>query len=277
LDKVFGEHKFEAVIHFAALKAVGESVRKPLEYYRNNIMSTLALCDVMAKHGVKQLVFSSSAAVYGAQEKVPIKESAPKHPTNPYGHSKLMIEQMLTDLAVADAEWRITMLRYFNPVGAHESGLIGEDPSDVPSNLMPYVAQVAAGLREKVQIFGNDYDTPDGTGVRDYLHVDDLARGHLCALSHPPQSGVGIYNLGAGRGYSVLEMIKAFEKACGHEIGYKVVARRPGDVGACYADASLAEKELDWKVEKTLDEMCTDAWRWQVGNAGKVTQDTATK
>jgi UDP-glucose 4-epimerase len=267
LERVVREHKPDAVIHFAGLKAVGESVEQPLAYYRNNLDSTLTLCEVMASEGVKRLVFSSSATVYGDPERVPIAEDARLSVTNPYGRTKLMIEEILRDVVVADDDWQVTILRYFNPVGAHESGLIGEDPQGPPNNLVPYIAQVAAGRREKLRVFGDDYNTPDGTGVRDYLHVVDLARGHVKALERMPEPGrVATYNLGTGRGVSVLEMVRAFEMACGHAIKYEVAARRPGDIAVCYADARLAERELGWKAEKSLGEMCADTWRWQSRN-----------
>lgn len=267
LARVFGEHEFTAVIHFAGLKAVGESVEKPLKYYRNNLDSSLTLCEVMAEHGVKQLVFSSSATVYGDPARLPITEDMPLSATNPYGQTKLMIEQILRDIALADETWQITLLRYFNPVGAHESGLIGEDPQGRPNNLMPVVAQVAVGRLEKLMVYGTDYDTPDGTAVRDYLHVVDLAQGHVKAIEHAPTTGkVATYNLGTGRGVSVLEVVAAFEKANGKKIAYELTGRRAGDIAACYADAGLAERELGWKAEKTLDEMCEDAWRWQKMN-----------
>jgi UDP-glucose 4-epimerase len=267
LERVVTEHKPDAVIHFAGLKAVGESVEQPLAYYRNNLDSTLSLCEVMAKCGVRRLVFSSSATVYGDPERVPIPETAALHTTNPYGQTKLMIEQILRDVVVAERSWRVAILRYFNPVGAHESGLIGEDPQGPPNNLVPYIAQVAVGRRPSLRVFGDDYDTVDGTGVRDYLHVVDLARGHVKALEKMPAAGrVATYNLGTGRGVSVLEMVHAFEKACGHAIKYEAVARRPGDIAVCYADAGLAERELGWKAQKGLDEMCADTWRWQSMN-----------
>ena len=269
LRKVFAEHRFDAAIHFAGLKAVGESVAQPLRYYRNNLDSSLTLCEVMQEFGVKQLIFSSSATVYADPEELPIKETsrAGVGITNPYGQTKWMIEQILRDLAASDPEWQITILRYFNPVGAHQSGLIGEDPNGKPNNLLPFVSQVAVGKLDKVMVFGNDYDTPDGTGVRDYIHVVDLARGHVAALNHPPQSGeVALYNLGTGRGVSVMEMIRAMEKASGKTIPYEVVARRPGDVAASYADPSKANRELGWKAEKTVEDACVDAWRWQSGN-----------
>jgi len=267
LDQLFASKQFDAAIHFAGLKSVGESVAKPLEYYRNNLDSTLALCEVMQKHDVKKLIFSSSATVYGTPEELPLKETSRTGVgiTNPYGQTKFMIEQILQDVAKADPIWEITLLRYFNPVGAHDSGLIGEDPNDIPNNLLPYVSQVAVGKLEKVSVFGDDYDTPDGTGVRDYIHVVDLAKGHVAALTHL-QAGVRAYNLGTGRGVSVMEIIHAFEKAAGKEIPYQIAPRRPGDVASCYADSSLANKELGWKAEKTLEEACADSWRWQSQN-----------
>ena len=269
LSKVFDDHKFDAVIHFAGLKSVGESVSKPLSYYRNNIDSTLSLCEVMQTHGVKKLIFSSSATVYGQPEELPLKESSRVGfgITNPYGQTKFMLEQILRDVAIADPEWQITLLRYFNPVGAHESGLIGEDPNGIPNNLLPYVSQVAVGKLDKLKIFGNDYDTPDGTGVRDYIHVVDLAKGHVAALNNLGRPGeTKTYNLGTSKGVSVLEIVSAFEKASGKNIPYEVVERRPGDVASCYADCSLAEKELNWRAEKTLEEACADSWRWQSQN-----------
>ena len=265
LEVLFTEHSIDAVIHFAGLKAVGESVDKPLQYYRSNLTSTLNLLTLMQKHGVKKLVFSSSATVYGDPEMLPLVESARKHATNPYGHTKLMIEQMLEDIAHTNDDWNITSLRYFNPIGAHDSGTIGEDPSGIPNNLLPFVSQVAVGKREKVSVFGGDYDTPDGTGVRDYIHVVDLARGHVAALEHM-KPGTSVYNLGTGKGVSVLEIIRAFENACQKPIPYEIVVRRPGDVAACYADSSLAERELGWKAEKTLEDACIDSWRWQSQN-----------
>lgn len=267
LDKLFEDNEFEAVIHFAGLKAVGESVEKPLAYYRNNIDSTLTLCDVMQAHGVNKLIFSSSATVYGGPAELPLKETSRVGIgiTNPYGQTKFMIEQILRDLAVADPTWQISLLRYFNPIGAHESGLIGEDPNGLPNNLFPYIAQVAVGKLEKLRVFGDDYDTPDGTGVRDYIHVVDLARGHVAALEHL-QLGVGTYNLGTGQGVSVLEAITAFEQAAGKPIPYEVVARRPGDIAACYADCAKANHELNWHTTKTLAEACADTWRWQSSN-----------
>lgn len=267
LDKVFVENNIEAVIHFAGLKAVGESVKKPLEYYSNNIDSTLVLLDVMKKHNVKKIIFSSSATVYGDPSELPLTENAKVGIgiTNPYGRTKYMIEQILQDLSKSDENFQITILRYFNPIGAHESGLIGEDPNDIPNNLMPYIAQVAVGKLEKVNVFGNDYDTPDGTGVRDYIHVVDLAKGHVAALRHI-KPGAEIYNLGAGKGVSVLELIAAFSKAAGKEITYTIVARREGDIASCYASADKAERELGWVATKTIDEACADSWRWQSNN-----------
>ena len=265
--KVFKENKIDAVIHFAGLKAVGESVSVPLKYYHNNITGTLNLLNIMSEFGVKRLVFSSSATVYGDPHTVPIKEDFPLFCTNPYGRTKLMIEEILRDLYVSDKEWNIAILRYFNPVGAHESGLIGEDPNGIPNNLVPYISQVAVGKLECLSVYGNDYDTPDGTGVRDYIHVVDLADGHLKALEKIASDvGVVTYNLGTGTGYSVLDMVKAFSEACGKNVNYKITARRPGDIGACYADPSKAEKELGFKAVKTLKDMCEDTWRWQEGN-----------
>ncbi len=267
LRGVFAENKFDAAIHFAGLKAVGESVAVPLRYYQNNLCSTLNLCELMSEYGVKKLVFSSSATVYGNPHTVPIKEDFPLSCTNPYGRTKLMIEEMLRDLAIADPEWDIALLRYFNPVGAHESGLIGEDPKGIPNNLMPYVAQVAVGKREFVHVFGNDYDTPDGTGVRDYIHVVDLADGHLRAVEKiSKKSGVVTYNLGTGHGYSVLDMIKAFGKACGRELPYEIEARRPGDIAECYADPTKAREEIGFVAKRNLEDMCADGWRWQQQN-----------
>ncbi len=267
LDKVFKENKIEAAIHFAGLKAVGESVKIPIKYYHNNITGTLILCEVMAKYNVKKMVFSSSAAVYGKNNKSPLSEDLPLSATNPYGWTKLMIEQILRDVFISDMEWSISLLRYFNPIGAHESGRIGEDPNGIPNNLMPYITQVAVGKREKLYIFGNDYDTHDGTGVRDYIHVVDLAKGHLKALEKVMAStGVDIYNLGTGIGYSVLDVVKSFEKATGEKIPYIITDRRPGDIAECYADPTKAFQELGWKAEKNLEDMCRDAWRWQVSN-----------
>lgn len=267
LDQLFSEQPIDAVIHFAGLKSVGESVQQPLRYYHNNISGTLVLCAAMQRAGVKNLVFSSSATVYGDPARLPIKEDFPLSATNPYGHSKLMIEQMLTDLHQADGSWNIALLRYFNPVGAHPSGLIGEDPAGIPNNLMPYVAQVAVGRRDHLSVFGNDYPTPDGTGVRDYIHVMDLAAGHVQALGWlNGKPGIKAFNLGTGQGYSVLDMLHAFEQACGKSLPRRFVARRPGDVASCYADPSLASAELGWRAELDLQSMCADAWRWQLNN-----------
>ena len=267
LEGVFKENKFDAVIHFAGLKAVGESVSMPLRYYHNNLYSTINLCEIMAENNLKKLVFSSSATVYGKPHTVPIREDFPLSCTNPYGRTKLMIEDIVWYLAVADPDWDIALLRYFNPVGAHESGLIGEDPQGIPNNLMPYIAQVAVGKRDYVHVFGSDYDTPDGTGVRDYIHVIDLADGHLRALEKiSGKSGVVTYNLGTGHGYSVLDMIKAFSKACGKDLDYKLEDRRPGDIDACYADPAKAEAEIGFTAKKTLEDMCADSWRWQQQN-----------
>jgi len=267
LDEIFTEHKIDSVIHFAGLKAVGESVEKALLYYENNIGSTISLCNAMSKYGVKKLVFSSSATVYGMPKTVPIKEDFPLSCTNPYGRTKLMIEEILRDLYVSDNEWDIALLRYFNPVGAHKSGRIGEDPKGIPNNLMPYISQVAIGRLEYLRVFGNDYDTPDGTGVRDYIHVEDLAAGHLKALEKLESNpGVVVYNLGTGNGYSVLQMREAFEKACGRPVPFKICDRRPGDIATCYADPALAEKELGFVAKRGIDEMCEDTWRWQQQN-----------
>lgn len=268
LTKVFAEHQFDAVIHFAGLKSVGESVSNPLGYYRTNLDSTLSLCEAMQGAGVHRLLFSSSATVYGTPEHLPLTEESTvgQNITNPYGETKYVIERLLQHLAKSDPAWHITLLRYFNPIGAHESGRIGEDPGGVPNNLIPYVAQVAVGRREAVQVFGNDYDTVDGTGVRDYIHVVDLAKGHVAALEHGDKPGAAAYNLGTGKGTSVLELIHAFEKACGKSIPYQVVARRPGDLAAAYADVSKAEHELHWRATKTIEEACADSWRWQQQN-----------
>ncbi|MBN7820417.1 UDP-glucose 4-epimerase GalE [Bowmanella yangjiangensis] len=268
LNRLFSESKIEAVIHFAGLKAVGESVEQPLRYYQNNVYGTLVLCEAMQAHGVKNLVFSSSATVYGDPVSLPLVESMPTgRPTNPYGQSKLMVELILKDLFNADPSWNIALLRYFNPVGAHSSGRIGEDPNGIPNNLMPFVAQVATGRREVLNVFGDDYPTADGTGVRDYIHVEDLAAGHLKALDKLQQhAGLKVYNLGTGQGYSVLDMVKAFEQASGKPVPYLIAPRRAGDVASCYADASLAEQELDWKATKGIEEMCQDTWRWQSQN-----------
>ena len=264
LRAIFKQRPVDAVIHFAGLKAVGESVAQPLRYYDCNVGGAIALCEVMAEAGVKTLIFSSSATVYGDPASVPIREDFPRSATNPYGASKLMIEDILADLAKSDGEWRIARLRYFNPVGAHESGLIGESPSGIPNNLMPFVAQVATGQRERLSVFGNDYPTPDGTGVRDYIHVMDLAEGHVAALDYlQNHSGLLTVNLGTGCGYSVLDMVRAFEKASGRPVPYAIMPRRPGDVAACYADPALVKKLLGWSAKRGIDEMCRDGWRWQ--------------
>lgn len=267
LDSIFTRHKIDWVIHFAGLKAVGESCRKPIEYYDNNLNGTLVLVDVMRNHGCKKIVFSSSATVYGTPEKLPLDETCKiGGTTNPYGTSKYFQEIMLTDIYKADNEWSVVLLRYFNPVGAHESGLIGEDPRGIPNNLTPYIAKVAIGELKEVGVFGNDYPTPDGTGVRDYIHVVDLAKGHVAAISHCKNSGVYTYNLGTGVGYSVLDVIHAYEKACGHKLPYSIKPRRAGDIAACYADPSKAEKELGWKAQYGIDEMCASSWNWQSKN-----------
>ncbi len=267
MRKVFIKHKPDAVIHFAGYKAVGESVAQPLKYYRNNLGSTLTLCELMDEFDVKRLVFSSSATVYGMPETVPIRENFPLSTTNPYGATKLMQENIFRDIAVSDSEWSIALLRYFNPIGAHKSGRIGEDPNGIPNNLMPYITQVAIGKRECLSVFGDDYNTPDGTGVRDYIHVVDLALGHLKAVQKVlSTTGIDAYNLGTGNGYSVLEMVHAFEKACGKSVNYKIAPRRSGDVATCYADPSYAKEQLGWQAVRELDEMCEDAWRWQKNN-----------
>ncbi len=267
LDKVFCENKIDSVIHFAGLKAVGESVEKPLEYYHNNITGTLVLCDVMRAHNCKEIVFSSSATVYGMNNPVPFVEGMPTSATNPYGYTKVMIEQILTDLAVADKDWSVVLLRYFNPIGAHESGLIGEDPNGIPNNLLPYVAQVAVGRRPHLNVYGNDYDTHDGTGVRDYIHVVDLALGHLKALDYADtHKGVEAINLGTGNGSSVLDVVHAFEEACGHKIPYEIVGRRAGDIATCYANAQKAKELLDWEATRDLAQMCRDAWNFTSKN-----------
>lgn len=268
LTKIFDENEIEAVIHFAGYKAVGESVRKPLEYYHNNIGSTIALCEVMRDHGCKKIVFSSSATVYGDPAQIPITESCPLgEATNPYGATKVMQERILKDLYISDNEWRAVLLRYFNPIGAHESGLMGEDPKGIPNNLLPYVAQVASGKLEKVHVFGDDYDTHDGTGVRDYIHVVDLAKGHVAAVkSMDKVSEVAVFNLGTGIGYSVLEIVHAFEKACGKKLPYVIDGRREGDIAVCYSDPARAKELLGWSAEKDLEDMCRDAWRWQSNN-----------
>jgi UDP-glucose 4-epimerase len=267
LNALFSEHKIDAVIHFAGLKAVGDSVKNPLEYYDNNVTGSITLFEVMAAHGVNNIVFSSSATVYGFSDDKPIPETAPLSPFNPYGHNKRMVEQVLEDLSVADANWNIALLRYFNPVGAHASGEIGEDPNGVPNNLMPYISQVAVGKREYLNVFGNDYATIDGTGVRDYIHVVDLALGHLAALNVlANNSGLLTVNLGAGRGYSVLELVQAFEAATGKSVPYKIVDRRAGDIASYFADASLAKQLLGWQTTKNLADICRDAWQWQSKN-----------
>ncbi len=268
LEYIFDTEVIDSVIHFAGLKAVGESVVKPLEYYHNNITGTLILCDVMRNHNVKNIIFSSSATVYGDPAFVPITEECPKGQiTNPYGQTKGMLEQILTDFHVADKDWNIVLLRYFNPIGAHKSGLIGENPKGIPNNLIPYVAQVAVGKLACVGVFGDDYNTPDGTGVRDYIHVVDLAKGHVKALKKlEPESGVSIYNLGTGNGYSVLQVIEAFAKASGIEIPYEIKPRRLGDIDTCYADSTKAKNELGWEAEYGIEEMCADSWNWQSKN-----------
>ena len=268
LNKIFDAHEIEAVIHFAGYKAVGESVAKPIEYYHNNMTGTLVLCDVMRTHGVKNIVFSSSATVYGDPAQIPITENCPKgQPTNPYGWTKSMLEQVLTDIHTSDKEWNVILLRYFNPIGAHKSGMIGEDPKGIPNNLVPYVAQVAVGKRECLGVFGNDYDTPDGTGVRDYIHVVDLAAGHVKAIEKLKENpGVEVYNLGTGNGYSVLQVVAAFEKACGHAIPYEIKPRREGDIATCYCDPQKAKEDLGWEAKYGIDEMCEDSWRWQSTN-----------
>lgn len=267
VETIFAENTIEAVIHFAGLKAVGESVQKPLWYYHNNLTGTLILCKVMAKHNVKKLVFSSSATVYGNPASVPIREDFPLSTTNPYGSTKLMIENILRDLYVPDHDWSIALLRYFNPIGAHESGLIGEDPNGIPNNLMPYIAQVAAKKLEILSVFGDDYNTPDGTGVRDYIHVVDLARGHIKAVEKVLGStGVDAYNLGTGHGYSVLDMVKAFSEVNGVAVPYKIAPRRPGDIAECYADPTKAKEVLGWQAEFGLEKMCRDAWNFMVKN-----------
>ena len=267
LSDIFTTYDIDSVIHFAGLKAVGESVAKPLEYYDNNLVSTLALLEAMRKYSVKQLVFSSSATVYGSPSELPLRETSTVGvgSTNPYGKTKYMIEQIIQDYCAADPTFEATILRYFNPIGAHQSGQIGEDPNGIPNNLLPYVAQVAVGKLQSVGVFGNDYDTPDGTGVRDYIHVVDLARGHVAALQHM-KAGASIYNLGTGSGTSVLEIIKAFSKACGRNLPYDIKPRRAGDIAACYADCSKAERELGWRAELSIEQACADSWRWQSQN-----------
>ena len=268
LDRIFEKHDINCAIHFAGLKAVGESVAMPLEYYDNNLFSTVRLCEAMRDHGVKNIVFSSSATVYSGDNEMPLKESSRTGMcTNPYGWTKYMSEQILRDTAKAVEDWSVVLLRYFNPIGAHKSGRIGEDPRGIPNNLMPFIAQVAVGRRDHLNVFGNDYDTPDGTGVRDYIHVVDLAKGHVAAIAGMQKlDGVQIFNLGTGIGYSVMDIIKAFDKACGKELPYVIDPRRPGDVAQCYSDPSRAAAVLGWKAEKTLEDMCADAWRWQSNN-----------
>lgn len=267
LNQIFEDHNIDAAIHFAGYKAVGESVSKPLEYYHNNVTGTLCLCDVMQQHDVKNIVFSSSSTVYGDPDEVPVKENFPLSATNPYGRTKLFIEEILRDLHTSDDRWNVGLLRYFNPVGAHPSGRIGEDPSDIPNNLMPYITQVAVGKLDQLSVFGDDYPTEDGTGVRDYIHVVDLAKGHLKALKKLTEDpGVVTYNLGTGTGYSVLDVIKAFEEASGREIPYQITDRRPGDIAINYADPSKAERELGWKARYDIVDMCRDSWRWQSQN-----------
>lgn len=267
MEEIFKENKIDSVIHFAGFKAVGESVAKPLAYYTNNLTTTLIVLNLMKKYGVRNFVFSSSATVYGDPHTCPILETFPLSATNPYGRTKLMIEEMLVDICKADKELNVALLRYFNPVGAHESGTIGEEPNGIPNNLMPYITKVAVGKLEKLNVFGDDYNTPDGTGVRDYIHVVDLANGHLKALTKlETNPGLVIYNLGTGKGYSVLDMVKAFSKACGKDIPYVIAPRRPGDVAMCYADATKAKEELGWEAKYDLDRMCADSWRWQSNN-----------
>lgn len=267
LNSIFNANHFDAVIHFAGLKAVGESVSRALYYYQNNLESTLTLLESMQQFDVKKLVFSSSATVYGEPKILPITEESPKSATNPYGQTKLMIEQILEDISITNEDWNITSLRYFNPIGAHESGKIGEDPNGLPNNLLPYVAQVAAGKLQRVNVFGNDYDTPDGTGVRDYIHVVDLAKAHLAALYHLDHPNIyKAYNVGTGKGTTVLEIIEAFKKASGHDIPYEIIGRRPSDIAACYADPSLANKELGWEAKLTIQDACDSSWKWQSHN-----------
>lgn len=266
-EKIFSENNIDCVIHFAGLKAVGESVEKPIEYYHNNITGTLILCDTMLKFGCKRIIFSSSATVYGKPASVPVKEDFPLSTTNPYGATKLMIEGILADICTAHKDFSAVLLRYFNPIGAHESGLIGEDPNGIPNNLLPYITQVAVGKLEKLRVFGNDYATHDGTGVRDYIHVTDLALGHIKAIAKAESSvGVNVYNLGTGTGYSVLDVVKAFEKASGITIPYEIAPRRAGDIDEVYADPSKAFDELNWKAERNIDRMCADSWNWQKNN-----------
>ncbi|WP_288309885.1 UDP-glucose 4-epimerase GalE [uncultured Prevotella sp.] len=268
MEKIFGENQFDAVIHYAGLKSVGESVAKPLEYYENNMVATFVLVDVMRKHGCKNIIFSSSATVYGDSAMIPITEECPKgYCTNPYGQTKWMLEEVLKDVHHADPEWNVVLLRYFNPIGAHPSGKIGEDPNGIPNNLMPYITQVAVGKREELGVFGNDYDTPDGTGVRDYIHVCDLAAGHVCALKAIERNcGLAVYNLGTGHGYSVLDVVKAFEKANGIRIKYSIKPRRAGDIATCYCNPAKAKAELGWEAHYGIEEMCRDSWNWQKNN-----------
>ena len=268
MEKIFGENEFDAVIHYAGLKSVGESVAKPLEYYENNMVATFVLVDVMRKHGCKNIIFSSSATVYGDPAMIPITEECPKgYCTNPYGQTKWMLEEVLKDVHHADPEWNVVLLRYFNPIGAHPSGRIGEDPNGIPNNLMPYITQVAVGKREELGVFGNDYDTPDGTGVRDYIHVCDLAAGHVCALKAIERNcGLAVYNLGTGHGYSVLDVVKAFEKANGIKIKYSIKPRRAGDIATCYCNPAKAKAELGWEAHYGIEEMCRDSWNWQKNN-----------
>ena len=267
MNRVFGENQIDAVIHFAAYTAVGESVQEPLKYYKNNVCGTISLLDVMKLHKVEHIIFSSSATVYGMNNISPLTEDLSTSATNPYGYTKLMMEQILTDVALANSDWSVTNLRYFNPIGAHESGMIGEAPNGIPNNLMPYITQVAVGKLQELSVFGNDYDTHDGTGVRDYIHVVDLAKGHVLALKHNLENkGVAVFNLGTGIGYSVLDMVKAFENVNGVKVPYAIKERRPGDVATCYADASKANDILGWKAEKTLQDMMRDSWRWQSSN-----------
>lgn len=270
-EQIFKENKIDAVIHFAGLKAVGESVEKPMEYYHNNIGSTLVLCETMRKYGCKKIVFSSSATVYGSPKSVPIREDFPLSTTNPYGSTKLMIENILQDIYKSDNEWSIALLRYFNPIGAHSSGIIGENPNGIPNNLVPYIAQVAVGIRDQLNVFGNDYDTKDGTGVRDYIHVVDLSLGHIKAVEKIMDgTGVKIYNLGTGKGYSVLEILHAYEKACGKTLKYEIAPRRAGDIAQCYADTQKSKKELNWEAKRGIEEMCADSWNFTQKNISEI-------
>lgn len=267
IERVFQQNEIDSVIHFAGLKAVGESCHIPLQYYHNNLTGTLLLCQVMEKHNCKKIVFSSSATVYGMHNTVPFREDMPLSATNPYGQTKLMIEQILTDLYRADPEWSVALLRYFNPIGAHKSGLLGEDPNGIPNNLLPYISQVATGKLKELSVFGDDYDTPDGTGVRDYIHVVDLAQGHLAALDYiADHTGVEAINLGTGKGYSVLDVLHAFEEACGKKLPYRIAPRRPGDIATCYADPSKAKQLLNWEAKRTLADMCADGWNFSKNN-----------